>query len=208
MTTHPKRFSPERLHTEEVVERHIVDQLVTTQGYEERPPEAFDKTLGLDREVVVAFIKDTQPDVWRTLEGQYPGAAEDEFFRNLEVALKGRGTLEVLREGFKIVPNMHFRLMFPRPASSLNPDLVRAWQGNRLTVMTQVVYGRRTLTCSPLPSRRSATGIVFWFHAAFRRSSSCIIVLTAAGEDLTPRNSCIQADVGSCQRQSVGMRPS
>ena len=143
MTTHPKRFSPERLHTEEVVERHIVDQLVTAQGYEERPSEAFDKTLGLDREVVVAFIKDTQPDVWRTLEGQYPGAAEDEFFRNLEVALKGRGTLEVLREGFKIVPNMHFRLMFPRPASSLNPDLVRAWQGNRLTVITQVAYSKR-----------------------------------------------------------------
>ncbi|MBN7787562.1 type I restriction endonuclease subunit R [Ponticoccus gilvus] len=143
MTTKPKSFTPEKLHTEQVVERHIVDQLVATQGYEERPSTAFDKTLGLDRDVVVAFLKDTQPEVWRTLEGQYPGAAEDEFFRNLEVALKGRGTLEVLRDGFKIVPNMHFRLMFPRPASSLNPDLVRAWQGNRLTVMTQVVYSKR-----------------------------------------------------------------
>jgi type I restriction enzyme R subunit len=143
MTTHPQRFSPEKLHTEQVVERHIVDQLVTAQDYEERPSTAFDKALGLDREIVVNFIKDTQPDVWKTLEGQYPGAAEGEFFRNLEVALKGRGTLEVMRDGFKMVPNMHFRLMFPRPASSLNPDLVRAWQGNRLTVMTQVVYSTR-----------------------------------------------------------------
>jgi type I restriction enzyme R subunit len=143
MTTHPKSFSPEKLHTEEVVERHIVDQLVAGQGYAERPAEAFDQTLGLDRDVVVAFVKDTQPQVWEALEGQYPGAAEKEFFRNLEQALKNRGTLEVLREGFKMVPNMHFRLMFPRPASSLNPDLVRLYEGNRLTVMTQVVYSAR-----------------------------------------------------------------
>ena len=108
MTTKPKSFTPEKLHTEEVVERHIVDQLVATQGYEERPSDAFDKMLGLDRDVAVAFIKETQPEVWRTLEGQYPGAAEDEFFRNLEVALKGRGTLEVLREGFKIVPSCSY----------------------------------------------------------------------------------------------------
>jgi type I restriction enzyme R subunit len=143
MTTHPKSFSPEKLHTEEVVERHIVDQLVAGQGYAERPAEAFDQTLGLDRDVVVAFVKDTQPQVWEALEGQYPGAAEKEFFRNLEQALKNRGTLEVLREGYKMVPNMHFRLMFPRPASSLNPDLVRLYEGNRLTVMTQVVYSAR-----------------------------------------------------------------
>ena len=143
MTTDPKSFSPERLHTEEVVERHIVDQLVSTQGYVERPSTEFDKALGLDRDVVLAFIKDTQPEIWQALQRHYPGAAEHEFFRNLEEALKGRGALEVLRDGFKMVPNLQFRLMFPRPASSLNPDLVRAWQGNRLTVMTQVVYSRR-----------------------------------------------------------------
>ncbi len=38
---------------------------------------------------------------------------------------------------------MHFRLMFPRPASSLNPDLVQLYAGNRLTAMTQVVYSTR-----------------------------------------------------------------
>lgn len=71
-------------------------------------------------------------------------------------------------------------------------------------IANQCKYIRKTFsltqeTRSPLPSRRSTTGIVFWFHAPFRRSSSCIVVLTAAGEDLTPGNSCIQADVGSCQ---------
>lgn len=143
MTTHPTSFSPEKLHTEQVVERHIVDQLVGGQGYEERPPEAFDKALGLDRDMVLTFVKGTQPTVWQKLEGQFPGAADQEFFRNLEQALKNRGILEVLREGFKMVPNMHFRLMFPRPASSLNPDLVRLYEDNRLTVMTQVVYSMR-----------------------------------------------------------------
>jgi type I restriction enzyme R subunit len=131
------------MHTEEVVESHIVDQLVAGQGYEERPAEAFDQLLGLDKDVVVAFVKDTQPQVWQALEGQYPGAAEKEFFRNLEQALKTRGMREVLREGFKMLPNMHFRLMFPRPASSLNLDLMQLYESNRLTVMTQVVYSTR-----------------------------------------------------------------
>lgn len=143
MTTHPKTFSREKLHTEQVVERHIVDQLTTLQGYEGRPPEAYDRDLAMDREMVVTFVKATQPSVWAALEAHYPGSAEAEFFRNLEQALKSLGTLEVLRGGFKIVPNLQFRMMFSRPASSLNPDLVDAWQCNRLSVMTQVVYSKR-----------------------------------------------------------------
>lgn len=143
MNTHPKSFSREKLHTEHVAERHIADRLVAGQGYEERPADAFDTTLGMDRDIIVAFVRGTQPEVWAALEGRYPGAAEKEFFRNLEQALKTRGILEVLREGFKMVPNMHFRMMFPRPASSLNPDLVRLYEGNHLTVMTQVVYSAR-----------------------------------------------------------------
>jgi type I restriction enzyme R subunit len=42
-----------------------------------------------------------------------------------------------------MVPNIHFKMMFPRPASALNPALLHAWQDNLLTVMTQVVYSKK-----------------------------------------------------------------
>ena len=46
-------------------------------------------------------MKETQPGEWQKLEAQYTTAAEVEFFKQLEKALKTRGTLDVLRHGIK-----------------------------------------------------------------------------------------------------------
>ena len=132
------------LHTEYVVERRIVDGLVAHQGYEERPNEAYDKALALDRDLVLRFVRDTQPRAWAALKAQYPTSAEEALFGRLEKALKERGTLGVLREGLKFVPSIEIALCHFRPASGLNPELMAAWKGNILSVMTQVRYSARS----------------------------------------------------------------
>lgn len=131
------------MHREVVLEEHLVGRLVADQGYIERTTDDFDRDLALDKALVVRFLKDTQYQEWEKLEAQYSTSAETELFKQLDRALKDRGTLDVLRQGIKLIPNIRFSLCFFEPASGLNPELVRLFQANVLSVMRQVRYSRR-----------------------------------------------------------------
>lgn len=132
----------EKLHTEEAVEIHLVDQLVSNQGWRERPYTAFDRTNAIDPEMASEFVRTTQPEAWSRLNDQYPGRAEAEPARQIASRLGAVGTLEVLRQGITIVPGIRISLCGFRPASGMNPDLVRAYEGNILTATRQVRYSR------------------------------------------------------------------
>jgi type I restriction enzyme, R subunit len=137
MTT---RHSSTTIHRETVLEQHLVEHLVAQHGYEEGTPENYDRPLALDRALVLRFVKETQTDEWAKLEAQYTTAAEAEFFKQLEKALKTRSSLDVLRQGIKLIPGIKFSLCFFKPASGLNADLVRLYQSNILSVIRQVRY--------------------------------------------------------------------
>jgi type I restriction enzyme, R subunit len=134
----------ERLHTEEAVEIHLVDQLVTRQGWRERPWSAFDRRSALDPEMIEEFVRTTQPDAWRKVCAQYPGKEREELARQVEARLKAVGTLEVLRKGITIVPGIKIALIGFKPSSGLNAQLIRAYEGNILGVMRQVRYSARS----------------------------------------------------------------
>lgn len=133
-------ISKGNIHKELVTEQHLVKGLVSKQGYAERKSEDYDRASALDRALVLRFIRATQPEEWEKLQSHYSTAAEDEFFKQLEKALKARSTLDVLRQGIKLIPGIKFHLCFLRPASGLNPELVRLYQANILSVIRQVRY--------------------------------------------------------------------
>lgn len=130
-------------HKEIVLEDHMVAQLVANQGYEERSPEAFDRALAMDKDLVLRFVQGTQPEEWRKIEAQYNASAVDELFKQLEKALKSRGTLDVLRNGIKMIPNIRIAFCFFQPASGLNPELTRLYETNILSATRQVCYSRK-----------------------------------------------------------------
>ncbi|ULB11822.1 DEAD/DEAH box helicase family protein [Cereibacter azotoformans] len=136
-------LSRDKLHTEEAVELHLVHQLVTRQGWQERPSTAYDRSTALDPEMIEDYVQTTQPDAWKRLADQYVGKARETLVQQLVKQLQAVGTLEVLRNGIKIIPGIKISLCGFRPASGLNTDLVRAYEGNRLTVMRQVRYSAR-----------------------------------------------------------------
>ena len=136
-------ISRDRLHTEEAVEIHFVDQLVTLQGWRERQFAAYDRKLALDPEMVAEFVQTTQPDAWKKLSGQYPGRELQVLCTQIEARLKAIGTLEVLRQGITIVPGIKITLCAFKPSSGLNPASLQAYQNNILSVMRQVRYSLR-----------------------------------------------------------------
>lgn len=145
-TSHPyaKGFSEDTVHREEVLEVHLCAALVSKQGYRPRTPENLDRPSALDKALVVEFIRATQAEEWAKLTANYGASAESEFFKQLEQALKQRGTLDVLRNGVKLVPNLKFFLCAFQPASTLNPALVRLYEANVLSVIRQLRYSTRS----------------------------------------------------------------
>ncbi|WP_173485503.1 MULTISPECIES: type I restriction endonuclease subunit R [unclassified Aliiroseovarius] len=132
------------IHQEKVFETHIVSCLTQEQGYIERDCAAhYDVSLALDTGLLFQFLKTTQPDAWKNLESHYSGAAEAEVLKRLEKALKEHPTHVVLRDGLRLVPNIHFSLCFFKPASNLNPELTRLFNANILSVMRQVKYSSK-----------------------------------------------------------------
>ena len=137
-------FSASDIHRERTVQEHLISQLVTGQGYLRRNAKAdYDRALAMDRELVLRFLQDTQPDEWAKLVTHYATSAEDTLFTQLTRALKDRGLLDVLRSGLKIVPGIRFSLCFFRPASGIEPNRIAEFEANILSVMDEVEYSQK-----------------------------------------------------------------
>lgn len=141
--TETTAFTNASIHMESVVEQHLVENLVARLGYEERAPADFDRAHALDKDTLLRFLRETQPEEWRKLEKQYAGSAEAEFFKQLGKRLAQFGTLHLLRNGMKMVPGIQFSFCYFQPASAINPDLAQQYKSNILSVIRQVRYSQK-----------------------------------------------------------------
>ncbi|WIJ25777.1 type I restriction endonuclease subunit R [Devosia sp. RR2S18] len=132
------------IHKEKTFQEHLVSQLVTGEGYLRRVASTnYDRSLAMDKDLVLRFIKETQPNAWERLAQHYASSADATFFKQLERSLKSRGLLDVLRKGIKIVPGIQFTLCNFRPASELEPRRVAEYRANILSVMDEVEYSEK-----------------------------------------------------------------
>lgn len=138
-----RTYSKDAIHRENVLQYHIIDKLAENQGYIKRSSDDFDRKIALDKELVLKFIKNTQNSEWQKLEESYSASAENEFFKQLEKALKQRGTLDVLRQGIKLIPGIKFSLCFFKPASNLTKELTETYEQNILSVIDELKYSAK-----------------------------------------------------------------
>ena len=136
-------YPREEIHKEKVIQHHIVEQLIQKQGYMRRSPADYDRSTALDKELLLKFVKGTQSESWNKLEDYNASTSETEFFRQVKRALEKRGTLDVLRQGIKLVPNIDFKLCFFKPASGLNAELLRLYDANVLSVIPELEYSQK-----------------------------------------------------------------
>lgn len=143
MNSKKKSYKRGNIHHENVLQYHIIAQLIKNQNYVQRTKDNFDRKTVLDKELVLQFIKNTQSEEWKKLEENYSSAAEAEFFKQLEKALKQRGVLDVLRQGIKLIPGIKFSLCFFKPASGLHEGLLRLYNQNILSVIDELEYSAK-----------------------------------------------------------------
>lgn len=119
---------------ENAIEAKLLDS-----GYQRDDPADFERTLALQPKHIVDFIRATQPDEWKRLESIHGAAVCERVVTHVAQQLDKRGTLDVLRNGLAD-RGVHYRLAFFRPASGRNPEAIRRYAANRLSVMRQVRY--------------------------------------------------------------------
>ena len=136
-------LNKETAHNENAFELHVVHKLVTDQGYRERQDADYDKALALDTELVIEFVKASQPEVWHALENKLGAKCGEFLCKEIDRSLKANGVLTVLREGVQFTWSPAIKLCFFKPASNINPNLEALYQKNILSVMRQVHYSSK-----------------------------------------------------------------
>lgn len=127
-------------HTETDFEKAIEAGLVSQAGgYEKRTPDQYDEKLALFPADVIGFLQDSQPAKWGQLAALLSDKTEATVLASLTKELDFKGTLHVLRHGFKCYGKT-FRLAYFRPNSGMNPDAAARYAQNRLTITRQVGF--------------------------------------------------------------------
>jgi type I restriction enzyme R subunit len=111
-------------------------------GYRKRSQADYDRALCLIRRDVVDFVLATQPKEWEKLKQHHGTEIEGKFLQRLSREIERRGTLDVLRKGFKD-SGCKFQLAFFRPASGLNEELQRLHAANLFAVARQLRYSEK-----------------------------------------------------------------
>lgn len=124
--------------TEKQYQRYVIDRLVEN-GYIERKASAFDRRFAFDRELLLQFLNDTQPEAMDALRKIYKADFEDTIinFLNTEMTKTSGGLISVLKHGVEI-SNQKLELMYTKPATTFNKDLLAKYEKNIFSVMEEV----------------------------------------------------------------------
>jgi len=126
-------------HSETAFEIAIEHGLTARGGYLRRSPSDFNEDLCLFPADVLGFIRETQAQKWDQLEALLKGQTADQVLSDLTKELATKGTLHVLRHGFRCYGKT-LRLAYFQPNTGMNPETTALYAKNRLTIQRQVAF--------------------------------------------------------------------
>ena len=124
------------VQTSEQAFESTVESMLADVGWMSVAPDEWDVDRALFPDRVISFVRATQPELWEQAEKSQGAELEPRLLERLCRELDLKGTLEVLRHGFKFV-GQTFRLAYFKPAHGLNPDALVLFDMNELSVTRQ-----------------------------------------------------------------------
>jgi len=122
--------------TEKAFEAYI-QEILEQHGWINGTNLLWDKQKALFPEYILAFIKDTQGDLWNQMEKLHgtglPAMLIDALFKERDT----KGTLHIIRHGFKFYGKT-FKLAYFKPAHGLVEETIEQYRKNTLHVTRQV----------------------------------------------------------------------
>ncbi len=126
-------------------EKYIVERLVNDNKYIERKSSLiasksdYDKSLAMDKELLVKFLWDTQKEEMDILQRLYGEKMEETIIHAVRNTIdqKQSSFIEILRNGVDIA-NHHLTLLYKKPNTSLNPKSLENYSKNVFSVIKEV----------------------------------------------------------------------
>ncbi|WP_321421707.1 type I restriction endonuclease [uncultured Methanobacterium sp.] len=125
--------------SEKRFQEDIIVHLESTGYLRRNTHQHYEKSSCLDPELTLKFIQNTQLKEWEKWQKIYGSKAEQKFFFRLVSEIDNKGTIHVLRNGFKDA-SCYFDLFYPQPNNSKNPDLFLKYEGNIFSVIDELEY--------------------------------------------------------------------
>ena len=126
-------------HTEDRLEDAIVHSLTTHGGYAIGEESDYDPSRALEPSRIINFIRRTQSKPWKQLSSIHGTNVAKIILDSLCKELDVKGTLHVLRHGFKCYGRTLKAAVFA-PNNRLNPDTLALYAQTRLSVTRQLHY--------------------------------------------------------------------
>jgi type I restriction enzyme R subunit len=124
-------------------ESHIVESLSVSPMYRQRPASALDLATFIDISELAEFVQATQPEQWKKLGKQFPGAEAVTLAAQVSSLIQKRGTLEILRNGVAF-NGVNLQLAYFRPSAGGNPEHQAGYQANRFAIIRQFHFSAKT----------------------------------------------------------------
>lgn len=122
--------------SEKAFESYLI-QMLTEAGWQVGNVAEWDKALALFPARMFAFIEATQRKLWGEMAALHGDGLQPMLLQALVKELDLKGSLHVLRHGFKFY-GKSFRLAYFKPAHGLSPDVIALYKLNQITVTRQV----------------------------------------------------------------------
>ena len=123
-------------HTNEFAFETTVESMLLAGAWQKGNREEWDVDRALFPARALAFIQDTQSELWAEMSALHGASLESTLIETLVKELDNKGSLHVLRHGFRFFGKT-FRLAYFKPSHGLNPDALARFARNELTVTRQ-----------------------------------------------------------------------
>ena len=120
-------------------EDYIIERLVQDDGYIARDHTYYDEKFAVDRELLMRFLWDTQPETMAQLKKVFKDKLEETLIATINAeATKERGSLlSLFKHGVELA-NFKLDLLYQKPATTFNKDAALRYQKNIFSVMKEV----------------------------------------------------------------------
>jgi len=126
---------------EERFEKHI-EAALHGHGYSSQLYTKYDRVQCQLHEEVIAFIKDTQREMYDKLHAQFGTNTDLRLFKVINDQIAKNGIINALRKGVS-TRGCSFDLVYFQPKSGLNDDHKTLFEKNRFTVVRQLHYSSK-----------------------------------------------------------------
>lgn len=124
--------------SEKDYQHFIMDYLVKNNGYIVRKDLHFDRYYAMDRELLLKFLDSTQPEEMTALKKIYKADFEDTIVNYINNKIMETSLIEVLKSENLELSNTKIKLMYSKPATTFNKELMAKYQKNIFSITEEV----------------------------------------------------------------------